>query len=104
MLLLSSDSFSVPDLKYYPQGCCSENFAKFMKNTRVRVLFSLQAIGLSYLQILKQPFADVIIVWFNPEAVGRRCSVKDLFKNFPKFTGKHVGVSFFNKVAGKTSA
>ena len=75
-----------------------------MKNTRVRVLFSLQAIGLSYLQILKQPFADVIIVWFNPEAVSWRCSVKDLFKNFSKFTGKHVGVSFFKKVAGKTSA
>ena len=31
----------------------------------------------------------------NSEAVGQRCSVKDVFRNFAKFTGKHLRQSFF---------
>ena len=35
------------------------------------------------------------------EAVARRCSVKEVLRNFAKFTGKHLCQSlFFNKVAG----
>ena len=49
----------------------------------------------SYLPIFYLPSPIV------SEAISRRCSVKNVFKNFAKFTGKHLCQSpFLNEVAG----
>ena len=43
----------------------------------------------------------LLISPFFDHADARRCSVKKCFRNFAKFTGKHMCKSlFFNKVAG----
>ena len=45
---------------------------------------------------------SISLKWISSEAVVWRCSAtKNIFENFAKFTGKHLGQSFFfNKVAG----
>ena len=48
---------------------------------------------------------DIVHQLLNSEAVTRRYSVKSVFRNFAKFTKKHLRQSlFFNKVAGFKTA
>ena len=70
-------------------NCSSQFFANFIRTQKY----------LSYL-FRQNQYSNLKI-----EAVIWRCSVKKVFRNFTKFTGKHLCQSlFFNKVAGRRTA